>query len=96
MFARSRHASGAQVEPQRRLAGSRIVRARSTKFQWEGLKTMKISRRVAALIATLCLTSLAPAATAAAGPPGGITIPKDCHEWNELLGIDNVRSCDDR
>jgi hypothetical protein len=55
---------------------------------------MKISRRLAALIATLCLTSLAPA-TAVAGPPGSITIPKDCHEFNELLGIDNVRSCDD-
>jgi hypothetical protein len=31
-------------------------------------------------------------ATASAAPP--IHIPQNCHEWNELLHIDNVRSCD--
>jgi hypothetical protein len=55
---------------------------------------MTASRRTATLVATLCLAALAPAATAFAAPPGGIKIPTNCHEWNDLLGIDNVRSCD--
>ena len=57
---------------------------------------MNVSRRAAALIATLCLTAVAPASTAfAAAPPPDVKIPQNCHEWNDLLGIDNVRSCDD-
>jgi hypothetical protein len=46
-----------------------------------------------ALLALVVIASFGPSTAAiAAGPP--ITIPKDCHEWNQLLGIDNVRSCD--
>jgi hypothetical protein len=31
-----------------------------------------------------------------AAPPSPIpSVPKNCHEWNELLHIQNVRSCDD-
>ena len=33
------------------------------------------------------------AAPALAAPPTP-TIPQNCHEWNALLHIDNVRSCD--
>ena len=30
-----------------------------------------------------------------AAPPSPIpSIPQNCHEWNALLHIDNVRSCD--
>ena len=37
------------------------------------------------------------AAPAVAAPPGPEipTLPQNCHEWNQLLGIQNVRSCDD-
>ena len=46
---------------------------------------------------TLALTGLF--AGASAGPalagPEVPSVPKNCHEWNQLLGIDNVRSCDD-
>lgn len=34
------------------------------------------------------------AAPASAGPEVP-SVPQNCHEWNELLGIDNVRECDD-
>lgn len=53
---------------------------------------MKITRRGATLVATLCIAALVPASSAVAGP---VKVPQNCHEWNELLGIDNVRSCDD-
>jgi hypothetical protein len=33
------------------------------------------------------------AAPALAAPPLP-TVPQDCHEWNELLGIQNVMDCD--
>jgi hypothetical protein len=30
-----------------------------------------------------------------AAPPSPVpSIPQNCHEWNALLHIDNVRSCD--
>ena len=45
------------------------------------------------LVAVVVIGSFGPVASAAAGPP--VKIPKNCHEWNELLGIQNVRSCDD-
>ena len=31
---------------------------------------------------------------AALAAPGLPTVPQNCHEWNALLHIDNVRSCD--
>lgn len=35
------------------------------------------------------------AAPALAAPPSPIpSVPQNCHEWNALLHIDNVRSCD--
>lgn len=34
------------------------------------------------------------AAPAAAAPPIP-EVPENCHEWNQLLGIQNVRECDD-
>jgi hypothetical protein len=46
---------------------------------------------------TLALAGLfagASASPALAGPQLP-TVPKDCHEWNDLLGIDNVRDCND-
>jgi hypothetical protein len=45
--------------------------------------------RVLALVFAAAL--LAPTAASAAPP---IKIPQNCHEWNALLHIDNVRSCD--
>jgi hypothetical protein len=36
------------------------------------------------------------ATPALAAPPSPVpSVPKNCHEWNELLHIQNVRSCDD-
>jgi hypothetical protein len=35
----------------------------------------------------------APALAAPPSPVGGI--PQNCHEWNEFLHMQNVRSCDD-
>ena len=34
------------------------------------------------------------AAPASAGPEIP-SVPQNCHEWNQLLGIQNVRECDD-
>jgi hypothetical protein len=35
------------------------------------------------------------ATPALAAPPSPIpSVPQNCHEWNELLHIQNVRSCD--
>ncbi len=48
-------------------------------------------------VLTLALAAAFAGATAApalAGPPLP-TVPKDCHELNALLHIDNVRDCDD-
>jgi hypothetical protein len=48
------------------------------------------------LVAALAAGSLAavasPAIAATSGPPLP-KIPQDCHDWNDLLGIDNVRDC---
>ena len=38
--------------------------------------------------------SLSGVAGAAQQGPDLPKIPQNCHEWNDLLGIDNVRSCD--
>jgi hypothetical protein len=43
------------------------------------------------LVLVVVLGSFGPVAAATAKP---IEIPSNCHEWNQLLGIDNVRSCD--
>ncbi len=45
----------------------------------------------------LAVLSLAAAMTAVGAAPAlaaGPSVPKNCHEWNALLHIDNVRSCD--
>jgi hypothetical protein len=49
---------------------------------------------------TLTVLALVGAFSAAgAGPalaaPDIPQVPKNCHEWNQLLHIQNVRSCDD-
>lgn len=48
-------------------------------------------RRVLALSATALVLA---AGAASAAPPEVPKVPKNCHEWNDLLGIDNVRDCD--
>lgn len=45
-----------------------------------------------ALALAFTAAALVAPATALAAPP--IKIPTNCHELNDLLGIDNVRSCD--
>lgn len=40
---------------------------------------------------TWLFSAVAGSAMAAPSLP---TVPQDCHEWNALLHIDNVRSCD--
>ena len=45
---------------------------------------------VVALIGMFTAVGVAPALAAPPIP----SVPQNCHEWNELLGIDNVRSCD--
>jgi hypothetical protein len=47
------------------------------------------------LLVATALASVALAGGAAAAPPEVPKLPSNCHEWNDLLGIDNVRSCDD-
>ena len=47
------------------------------------------------LLVATAVVSVALAGAAAAAPPELPKVPQDCHEWNDLLGIDNVRSCDD-
>lgn len=47
-----------------------------------------------ALSAAFAGALAAPASAAQAGPEIP-TVPQNCHEWNALLGIQNVRSCDD-
>lgn len=42
----------------------------------------------------VALASFGPLAASAAAGPEIPSIPKNCNEWNELLGIDNVRDCD--
>ncbi len=45
----------------------------------------------------LAILSLAAAMTAVSAAPAlaaGPSIPKDCHEWNALLHINNVKDCD--
>ena len=34
-------------------------------------------------------------ATPALAGPEVPKVPSNCHEWNQLLGIQNVRECDD-
>ena len=48
------------------------------------------------MIAAFAAAALVPAgtATAATAGPEIPKVPTNCHEWNDLLGIDNVRSCD--
>jgi hypothetical protein len=48
------------------------------------------------MIAAFAAAALIPAgtATAATAGPDLPSIPTNCHELNDLLGIDNVRSCD--
>lgn len=48
------------------------------------------------LIATAVVGLLTGASgSALAAPPELPGVPKNCHEWNQLLHIQNVRSCDD-
>ena len=49
------------------------------------------------MIAAIAVAVLVPAgsASAAAAGPDIPDAPANCHEWNELLHIDNVRGCDD-
>lgn len=49
-------------------------------------------RRVVLAVAALAVLG---GGVAAAAPPEVPKLPKNCHEWNQLLGIQNVRSCDD-
>ncbi len=49
-------------------------------------------RRLLLVVSLIGLFSVA-AGPALAAPPVP-TVPKDCHEWNDLLHIQNVRSCD--
>ena len=46
------------------------------------------------VLAAAALTLLG-GGVAAAAPPEVPKLPKDCHELNDLLGIDNVRDCND-
>ena len=45
------------------------------------------------LLAVGSLGAIASPAVAATGGPDIPPIPRDCHDWNELLHIDNVRDC---
>ena len=45
---------------------------------------------VAALVGMFTAVGVAPALAAPPIP----SVPQNCHEWNDLLGIDNVMSCD--
>ncbi len=47
-------------------------------------------RKVLIVLSLLAVTTGLSAAPALAGP----SVPKNCHEWNALLHIDNVRDCD--
>jgi hypothetical protein len=47
---------------------------------------------VLALVGVFGALGVAPALAA---PPSPVpSVPKNCHEWNALLHIENVRSCD--
>jgi hypothetical protein len=47
---------------------------------------------VLALVGAFAAAGTVPALAA---PPSPIpSIPQNCHDWNKLLHIDNVRSCD--
>lgn len=46
------------------------------------------------LIATAVIGVLTGAGAASAAPPIP-QVPQNCHEWNELLHIQNVRDCED-
>ena len=51
-------------------------------------------RKILTVLAVVGVMS-AGAAPALAAPPSPIPgVPQNCHEWNELLHIQNVRSCD--
>jgi hypothetical protein len=52
-------------------------------------------RRVLVLTALTAAVLGGTAAPALAAGPELPKVPKNCHEWNELLHIQNVRSCDD-
>ena len=45
------------------------------------------------LLAVGSLGAVASPAVAATAGPDLPKIPQNCHEWNDLLGIDNVRDC---
>jgi hypothetical protein len=48
---------------------------------------------VLAMVGAFAAAGVAPALAA---PPSPVpSVPKNCHEWNQLLHIQNVRSCDD-
>ena len=49
---------------------------------------------IVTLLAAGSLGATAAPALAATAGPDIPKIPSNCHEWNDLLGIDNVRSCD--
>ena len=51
-------------------------------------------RKTVLVLALAAFLSGATAAPALAGPDLP-KVPKSCHEWNDLLGIDNVRDCED-
>ena len=47
------------------------------------------------LLATLVTGFLTGAAGSALAAPDLPKVPQNCHEWNELLHIQNVRDCED-
>lgn len=47
------------------------------------------------MVVVFAVASFGPlAGSAAAAGPDLPSVPQNCHEWNELLHIDNVQSCD--
>ncbi len=51
-------------------------------------------KSLAILIALAAFGPTAGTAVASKDVPEIPEIPQNCHEWNQLLGIDNVQSCD--
>jgi hypothetical protein len=51
---------------------------------------VRASLTVLALVGVLSAIGVAPALAASPLPP----VPQNCHDWNALLHIDNVQSCD--
>jgi hypothetical protein len=62
------------------------------RFVKSGRNLMRKS--LAILIALAAFGPTAGTAVASKDVPEIPEIPQNCHEWNQLLGIDNVQSCD--